>query len=62
MIAGYFTMSRFTRPRDIMFRDPIRSTPIVQDVSDINLRLAVTRADSALLRTGDIRLPQLRVW
>jgi len=45
-----------------MFRDPIRSTPIVQDVSDINLRLAVTRADSALLRTGDIRLPQLRVW
>ena len=31
-----------------MFTDPIRSTPFVQDISDITLRLRVQRADSAL--------------
>ena len=45
-----------------MFRDPIRSTPIVGDISDVNLRLKVQRADSALFRDGDIRFPNLRVW
>lgn len=45
-----------------MFRDPVRSTPLVQDISDIGLRLHVTRADSALFQAPDIRLPSLRIW
>lgn len=45
-----------------MFRDPIRSTPLVGDISDVNLRLKITRADSALFGDGNIRLPHLRVW
>ena len=31
-----------------MFRDPVRTAPLVSDVSDIYLRLKVNRADSAL--------------
>ena len=34
-----------------MFHDPIRTAPLVQDISDINLRLRVQRADSALFAT-----------
>ena len=45
-----------------MFRDPVRSTPLVQDISDVNLRLKITRADSALFKTADIRLPSLNIW
>ncbi len=45
-----------------MFQDPVRSTPLVGDISDVNLRLRITRADAALFRSGDMRLPHLRVW
>jgi hypothetical protein len=44
-----------------MFHDPIRSTPFVQDISDVTLRLKVQRADSALFAVSDLRLPHLRV-
>jgi hypothetical protein len=44
-----------------MFRDPIRSTPLVADISDVNLRLRVQRADSALFATTDLRLPTFHV-
>jgi hypothetical protein len=44
-----------------MFTDPIRSTPFVQDISDVTLRLKVRRADSALYLVSDLRLPHLRV-
>lgn len=44
-----------------MFRDPVRSTPLVSDISDVSLRLKVQRADSALLRVSEFRLPHLRV-
>jgi hypothetical protein len=45
-----------------MFHDPIRSTPFVQDISDVTLRLKVQRADSALFAGSEMRLPHLRVW
>ncbi|HVA28633.1 MAG TPA: hypothetical protein VNF68_10655 [Candidatus Baltobacteraceae bacterium] len=44
-----------------MFRDPIRSTPLVADISDINLRLRVQRADSALFGSPNLRLPNLQI-
>ncbi len=44
-----------------MFRDPIRTAPLVSDLSDIDLRLKVTRADSALFLESNLRLPHLRV-
>lgn len=44
-----------------MFRDPIRSTPLVSDISDIDLRLKIQRADSALFLESNLRLPHLRV-
>lgn len=44
-----------------MFRDPVRSAPLVSDISDIGLRLKIQRADSALFRDSDLRLPHLRV-
>jgi hypothetical protein len=44
-----------------MFRDPIRSTPLVSDIHDIDLKLKVQRADSALFLESNFRLPQLRV-
>lgn len=44
-----------------MFQDPIRTTPLVQDISDVTLRLRVQRADSALFAASDMRLPHLRV-
>jgi hypothetical protein len=44
-----------------MFRDPIRSTPLISDISDIALKLKVQRADSALFAASEFRLPQLRV-
>jgi hypothetical protein len=56
MIVGYFVVKE-----DTMFHDPIRSTPLVQDISDITLRLKVQRADSALFAVSDMRLPHLRV-
>ena len=31
-----------------MFRDPVRTAPLVSDVTDVELRLKVNRADSAL--------------
>jgi len=45
-----------------MFQDPIRSTPLVADITDVTLRLRVQRADSALFAASDMRLPHLRVW
>jgi len=44
-----------------MFRDPIRSAPLVSDISDVELRLKITRADSALFTESNLRLPHLRI-
>ncbi|HEY5425130.1 MAG TPA: hypothetical protein VIJ77_01125 [Candidatus Tumulicola sp.] len=44
-----------------MFHDPMRSTPLVQDISDVSLRLKVQRADSALFAASEMRLPHLRI-
>jgi len=44
-----------------MFRDPIRTTPLVADITDVNLRLRIQRADSALFSTSDFRLPSLHI-
>ena len=44
-----------------MFRDPVRTRPIVKDVSDVELRLKVNRADSMLFLESNLRLPHLRV-
>jgi hypothetical protein len=44
-----------------MFRDPVRTAPLVSDISDIDLRLKVNRADSALFLESNLRLPHLRV-
>jgi hypothetical protein len=44
-----------------MFRDPVRTAPLVSDLSDIDLRLKVNRADSALFLESNLRLPHLRV-
>jgi hypothetical protein len=44
-----------------MFRDPIRSAPLVSDITDIDLRLRLNRADSALFLESNLRLPHLRV-
>jgi hypothetical protein len=44
-----------------MFRDPIRSAPLVSDVSDVDLKLKINRADSALFVESNLRLPHLRV-
>lgn len=44
-----------------MFRDPIRTRPLVADISDVDLRLRINRADSALFRESNLRLPHLRV-
>jgi hypothetical protein len=44
-----------------MFRDPVRTAPLVSDISDVDLRLKVTRADSALFLESNLRLPHLRV-
>jgi hypothetical protein len=45
-----------------MFRDPIRSTPLLADLSDVNLRLKITRADDKLFGSMESRLPGFRVW
>lgn len=58
MIEGYQSVKRFTEK---MFRDPVRSNPIVKDISDIDLRLKVGRADSVLFLESNLRLPHLRV-
>jgi hypothetical protein len=44
-----------------MFRDPIRNAPLVSDISDLDLRLRINRADSALFLESNLRLPHLRV-
>ncbi len=44
-----------------MFRDPVRTAPLVSDMNDIDLKLRVTRADSALFLESNFRLPQLRI-
>jgi hypothetical protein len=44
-----------------MFRDPIRTTPLVSDINDVNLKLRIQRADSALFLESNLRLPHLRV-
>jgi hypothetical protein len=44
-----------------MFRDPLRTTPLVADISDVNLRLRVQRADSALFNVTELRLPNLHI-
>lgn len=45
-----------------MFRDVLRTAPLVSDLSDLNLRLRIARADSKLFRDIDQRMPSLRVW
>lgn len=57
MIEGYHFVKRFAR----MFRDPVRTSPLVNDISDIDLRMKVKRADSALFLESNLRLPHLRV-
>jgi hypothetical protein len=44
-----------------MFRDPIRTAPLVADVTDVYLRLRVQRADSTLFLSSDLRFPAVRV-
>jgi hypothetical protein len=44
-----------------MFRDPVRTAPIVSDISDIELKLRIRRADSALFMESNLRLPHLRI-
>jgi hypothetical protein len=44
-----------------MFRDPIRTAPLVNDIADVGLRLRVNRADSALFLESNLRLPHLRI-
>jgi hypothetical protein len=44
-----------------MFRDPIRTAPLVSDIADVELRLKVNRADSALFLESNLRLPHLRI-
>ncbi len=44
-----------------MFRDPIRTAPLVSDIGDIDLRLKIQRADAALFLESNLRLPHLRV-
>lgn len=44
-----------------MFRDPVRTAPLVSDVSDVTLRLKINRADSALFLESNLRLPHLRI-
>jgi hypothetical protein len=44
-----------------MFRDPVRTAPLVSDISDVDLRLKINRADSALFLESMLRLPHLRV-
>ena len=44
-----------------MFRDPVRTAPLVSDITDIDLRLRINRADSALFLESNFRLPHLRV-
>ena len=44
-----------------MFRNPVRTAPLVNDVSDVDLRLKVQRADSALFLESNLRLPHLRI-
>jgi hypothetical protein len=44
-----------------MFRDPVRNAPIVGDIKDVELRLKIQRADSALFLESNLRLPHLRV-
>lgn len=44
-----------------MFRDPIRTAPLVSDIGDVDLRLKVNRADSALFLESNLRLPHLRI-
>ncbi len=44
-----------------MFRDPVRTAPLVSDISDVDLKLRVNRADSALFLESNLRLPHLRV-
>lgn len=56
MIEGYPFVKRFH-----MFRDPIRTAPFISDISDVDLRLKIQRADSALFVESSFRLPHLRV-
>lgn len=44
-----------------MFRDPVRTAPLVSDVTDVDLRLKINRADSALFLESNFRLPHLRI-
>ncbi len=44
-----------------MFRDPVRTAPLVSDVTDVDLKLRINRADSALFLESNFRLPHLRI-
>lgn len=44
-----------------MFRDRLRTAPLVNDIADVDLRLRTGRADSVLFLESNLRLPHLRV-
>jgi hypothetical protein len=44
-----------------MFRNPVRTSPLVNDISDVDLKLRINRADSALFLESNLRLPHLKV-
>ena len=44
-----------------MFRDPIRTRPLVRDIGDVDFRLRTNRADSILFLESNLRLPHLRI-
>ena len=57
MIEGYHIRQEVVT----MFRDPVRTAPLVSDINDVDLKLRVNRADSALFLESNLRLPHLRV-
>jgi hypothetical protein len=57
MIEGYHNRQEDST----MFRDPVRTAPLVSDISDVELRLRINRADSGLFLESNLRLPHLRV-
>jgi hypothetical protein len=57
MIEGYRIRQEVLQ----MFRDPIRTAPLVSDIGDVGLRLKINRADSVLFMESSLRLPHLRV-
>ncbi len=45
-----------------MFRQPFRTAPLVADITDVRTRMRVDRADSAMTRDLDLRLPSFKIY